>query len=87
MSRENWIEPHTQDEELATIISNYFDGSVTEADIDTLTDTIVENGYRKFEDVAKEIFTGLKAIWEEGRGFISYGKLVRLERLYTERNN
>ena len=36
------------------------------------------------DDVMREIFADLKAIWNEGRGFINYGKLVRLERIYTE---
>ena len=49
-----------------------------------LSKQIQEQGYRKASEVAREIFADLKAIWNEGRGFIDYGKLVRLERIYTE---
>lgn len=50
-----------QIEEMATVISNYFDGFVTEADIDILALTLYEKGYRKQSEVAREIFNDLKA--------------------------
>lgn len=49
------------------------------------TEIAFKNGYKQGKsEVAREIFADLKAIWNEGRGFIDYGKLVRLERIYTE---
>ena len=41
-------------------------------------------GYRKADEVAREIFADLKQMWDEGRGFIKYPDLVRLERLYEQ---
>lgn len=58
--------PYTQDETLATIISNYFDGSISEVDIDTLTDIITAKGYRKASDVVEKVFERL-----EEKGFLN----------------
>ena len=84
MTEETQIEgmqPYTQDEELATIISNYFDGYLAEADIDTLTDIIVANGYRNASDVADEIFEKLKV---DLKGYIGLNYLDELKKKYTE---
>ena len=46
---------------------------------------LIEAGYRKASDVVREIFADLKQMWDEGRGFIKYPDLVRLERLYEQK--
>ena len=60
-------------------------GLCTMAEAEQADQIMRKLGYRKASDVAREIFADLKQMWDEGRGFIKYPDLVRLERLYEQK--